>query len=118
MLEAVKVALDPTPRQERLLESHAGAARFAYNNGLAHVKDVLAVLRVVDDPTKHVIELEPAGEVATGGSHPRHHLHVPGAVLVCNQLSDQVTVLPFDEATGQLGDAAAVVPGAQPSRVR
>lgn len=41
MLEAVKVALDPTPRQERLLESHAGAARFAYNNGLAHVKDVL-----------------------------------------------------------------------------
>lgn len=41
MLEAVKVALDPTPRQERLLESHAGAARFAYNNGLAHVKDML-----------------------------------------------------------------------------
>ncbi|WP_226833821.1 helix-turn-helix domain-containing protein [Bifidobacterium longum] len=30
MLEAVKVTLDPTPRQERLLESHAGAARFAY----------------------------------------------------------------------------------------
>ena len=41
MLEAVRVALDPTPRQERLLGSHAGAARFAYNAGLAHVKDVL-----------------------------------------------------------------------------
>lgn len=41
MLEAVRVALDPTPRQERLLESHAGAARFAYNKGLAHVKDML-----------------------------------------------------------------------------
>lgn len=41
MLEAVKVTLDPTPRQERLLESHAGAARFAYNKGLAHVRDVL-----------------------------------------------------------------------------
>lgn len=41
MLEAVKVALDPTPRQERLLESHAGAARFVYNAGLAHVKDML-----------------------------------------------------------------------------
>ena len=41
MLEAVKVALDPTPRQERLLESHAGGARFAYNAGLAHVKNVL-----------------------------------------------------------------------------
>ena len=41
MLEAVKVALDPSPRQIRLMESHAGAARFAYNAGLAHVKDML-----------------------------------------------------------------------------
>ena len=39
--EAVKVQLDPTPRQRRLLCSHAGAARFAYNAGLAHVKDML-----------------------------------------------------------------------------
>lgn len=38
MLEAVMVALDPTPAQERLLLSHAGAARFAYNAGLAHVR--------------------------------------------------------------------------------
>lgn len=42
MLEAVKVALDPTPRQERLLEGHAGAARFAYNTMLAHVRSQLA----------------------------------------------------------------------------
>ena len=41
MLEAVKVALDPTPMQERLLLSHAGAARFAFNVGLAHVKAAL-----------------------------------------------------------------------------
>ena len=39
--EAVKVQLDPTPRQARLLASHAGAARFAYNAGLAHVKEML-----------------------------------------------------------------------------
>ena len=39
--EAVKVRLDPTPRQERLMASHAGAARFAYNAGLAHVKEAL-----------------------------------------------------------------------------
>jgi putative transposase len=39
--EAVKVRLDPTPRQERLMASHAGAARFAYNAGLAHVKESL-----------------------------------------------------------------------------
>ncbi|MCH4851374.1 IS607 family element transposase accessory protein TnpB [Bifidobacterium pseudolongum] len=42
MLEAVKVALDPTPRQERLLEGHAGAARFAYNLMLAHIQSQLA----------------------------------------------------------------------------
>lgn len=41
VLEAVKVALDPSPVQERLLLSHAGAARFVYNAGLAHVKDAL-----------------------------------------------------------------------------
>ena len=39
--EAVKIRLDPTPRQERLMVSHAGAARFAYNAGLAHVKEAL-----------------------------------------------------------------------------
>ncbi|WP_094661293.1 IS607 family element RNA-guided endonuclease TnpB [Pseudoscardovia radai] len=39
--EAVKVRLDPTPRQERMLMSHTGAARFAFNAGLAHVKDML-----------------------------------------------------------------------------
>ena len=38
VLEAVKVALDPTPAQERLLLSHAGASRFAFNAALAHVK--------------------------------------------------------------------------------
>jgi putative transposase len=41
MFEAVKVALDPTPTQERLFLSHAGAARFAFNAGLAHVKEAL-----------------------------------------------------------------------------
>lgn len=40
-LEAVKVALDPSPTQERLLLSHAGAARFVYNAGLAHIKETL-----------------------------------------------------------------------------
>ena len=39
--EAVKVRLDPTPRQERLMVSYAGAARFAYNAGLDHVKEAL-----------------------------------------------------------------------------
>jgi hypothetical protein len=43
LLEGVKVALDPTPSQERRLLSHAGAARFAYNAMLAHVKAALDV---------------------------------------------------------------------------
>ena len=38
VFEAVKVALDPTPAQERLLLSHAGASRFAFNAALVHVK--------------------------------------------------------------------------------
>ena len=42
MFEAVKVALDPTPAQERRLLSHAGGARFAYNTMLAHVKGAIA----------------------------------------------------------------------------
>ena len=37
----MRVALDPTPSQERRLLSHAGAARFAYNAMLAHVKAAL-----------------------------------------------------------------------------
>ena len=41
MYEAIKVALDPTPAQERRFLSHAGAARFAFNAALAHVKESL-----------------------------------------------------------------------------
>lgn len=41
MLEAVKVALDPTPCQQRMMASHAGAARFTYNAGLSHIKNEL-----------------------------------------------------------------------------
>ena len=41
MYEAVKVSLDPTPAQERRLLSHAGAARFAFNAALAHVKEAI-----------------------------------------------------------------------------
>jgi putative transposase len=39
--QAYRFALDPTPAQERALCSHAGAARFAYNWGLALVRDRL-----------------------------------------------------------------------------
>jgi putative transposase len=37
--QAYRFALDPTPAQERALRSHAGAARFAWNWGLARCKE-------------------------------------------------------------------------------
>jgi putative transposase len=37
--QAYRFALQPTPAQERALRSHAGAARFAWNWGLAKCKD-------------------------------------------------------------------------------
>jgi IS605 OrfB family transposase len=40
-LLAYRFALDPTPAQVRLLRSHCGAARMAFNWGLAHVKAVM-----------------------------------------------------------------------------
>ena len=39
MIQAYKFALEPTPAQERALRSHAGAARFAWNWGLAKCKE-------------------------------------------------------------------------------
>jgi putative transposase len=41
MLRAYRFALDPTPAQARALASHCGAARKAFNEGLAHVKRCL-----------------------------------------------------------------------------
>ena len=41
LLQAYRFALAPTPRQERVLASHVGARRFAFNWGLALVKERL-----------------------------------------------------------------------------
>ena len=39
VVQAYLFALDPSPAQERMLRSHAGAARFAWNWGLARCKE-------------------------------------------------------------------------------
>ena len=44
--QAYRFALDPTPSQQRILASHAGAARFAYNWGLHLVQERLEQRRV------------------------------------------------------------------------
>jgi putative transposase len=49
MLEGVKVALDPSRRQESLLLSHAGAARFAFNAGLSHVREQLEARKLATE---------------------------------------------------------------------
>ena len=41
MLQAYRFALDPAPAQARVLASHCGAARKAFNEGLAQVKRCL-----------------------------------------------------------------------------
>jgi transposase len=41
VIQAYRFALDPAPAQERALRSHAGAARVAFNWGLARVKAVM-----------------------------------------------------------------------------
>ena len=48
MFDAVKVALDPSPAQEKLLASHAGGARFAYNAMLARVKVAFDAGEIID----------------------------------------------------------------------
>ena len=45
VMQAYRFALDPTPAQERMLRSHAGAARFAWNWGLAKCKKRYAAER-------------------------------------------------------------------------
>ncbi|HKE99613.1 MAG TPA: IS607 family element RNA-guided endonuclease TnpB [Actinomycetes bacterium] len=40
-VQAYRFALDPTPRQQRALASSAGGARFCFNWGLEHVKQLL-----------------------------------------------------------------------------
>jgi len=39
VVQAYRFALDPSPRQERMLRSHAGAARFAWNWALARCRE-------------------------------------------------------------------------------
>jgi putative transposase len=45
VVQAYRFALDPAPAQERMLLSHAGAARFAWNWGLARCQERYAAER-------------------------------------------------------------------------
>ena len=49
VIQAYRYALDPTPKQQRALASHCGAARFAFNWGLALVKDRMDARQAGDE---------------------------------------------------------------------
>lgn len=49
IIQAYRFALDPTPKQQRALASHCGAARFAFNWGLALVKDRMDARQAGDE---------------------------------------------------------------------
>jgi putative transposase len=49
VIQAYRFALDPTPKQQRALASHCGATRFAFNWGLALVKDRMDARQAGDE---------------------------------------------------------------------
>jgi putative transposase len=49
VIQAYRFALDPTPKQQRALASHCGAARFAFNWGLALVKERMDARQAGDE---------------------------------------------------------------------
>lgn len=65
--EAVRIRLDPTPRQTRLLESHAGGARFAYNLMLAHVQRQISL---GEKPDWTLYAMRPLVERVEGRNRP------------------------------------------------
>uniref|UniRef100_A0A942SZB0 Beta-propeller fold lactonase family protein n=1 Tax=Neobacillus citreus TaxID=2833578 RepID=A0A942SZB0_9BACI len=56
------------------------------------------------------------GSAPSGGVWPRHFARVPGYLLVANQMSDAVAVLPLD-ASGVPGEAVAQIPVGTPACV-
>jgi len=60
--------------------------------------------------------LRPVGSASSGGVWPRHFARVPGHLLVANQMSDAIAVLPLG-ADGVPGEAVAQIPVGTPTCV-
>jgi putative transposase len=78
-VQAYRFALDPSPAQERALLSHCGAARVAYNWGLAAVKANLGQR-----------EAEKSYGIAPEDLTPLAPWNLPGLRRAWNQVKDQV----------------------------
>lgn len=71
-------------------------------------RDLIVVLDAADGGLTQV------GSASSGGVWPRHFARVPGFVLVANQMSDAVAVLPVGD-DGVPGDAVAQIPVGTPT---
>lgn len=71
-------------------------------------RDLIVVLDAADGGLTLV------GSASSGGVWPRHFARVPGFVLVANQMSDAVAVLPVGD-DGVPGDAVAQIPVGTPT---
>lgn len=73
-------------------------------------RDLIVVLDAADGGLRLV------GSASSGGVWPRHFARVPGFVLVANQMSDAVAVLPLGD-DGVPGEAVAQIPVGTPTCV-
>ena len=86
----------------------------------AHVLDtgrLLVSVRGTDVVASFAVDpatgfLEPAGEVESGGSGPRHFAQVDGVTVIANQVSGTLTVLSTSPAAA---NASATRPSHSPS---
>jgi len=120
--QAYRFALDPTPRQERMLRSHAGAARFAYNWGIARTVNALdareaekaAVQSAAAEAAARVAELEQlvadaAADAAAEYTPPM--TAVGDATIRLRNLQAQLAGAKADAATASGGKPETKVPG-------
>lgn len=71
--QAFRFALDPTPAQERMLWSHVGGARFAFNWGLTQIADALDAYGAEKQA------------LAEAGSDAKPSTHIPRHFDLCKQ---------------------------------
>jgi 6-phosphogluconolactonase len=111
-VSVVDPTLTPSPGSGEVylshVEAHAGRVYAAIRG-----RDTIAVLepRVTDGRTRLAL----VAEVPCGGRWPRHFAIAGAELYVANQLSDTISILPLDPATGVPGAATALIETGSPA---
>lgn len=110
------IATVPSGQESWIADIHLSlSGKHVYVSNRGH--DSIAVFEVAQDGA-----LSPATTISCGGSWPRHFMLAPGAtfMLVANQHSGDLAVLPLDAESEALGEAAthAAVPQASCVQIR